>query len=502
MGNKSGNTLILVLIIGIGISGILLSGYSYVINKDKAISAHQKLVQLKYAAEGAMEEVKAKIEYSGYLNGRNLYLQNNSSPGGTTLFTKSLGENTISAKLFYLGSYWHRLETYATGPQGIKYSLAVQIRERDDFSRYVFFIELDDLNIGSTTVRGKAHTNKRLKNYFGNARYYEDASAANQGTGTCPGGCSCNYGFAYCSGATESNTYYYKNANPQAQFLPLPTTSEIATLHNYATDCYNVSNSSACWSAYGNFNTEIEFIFDSFTHSTSVKITAKHITTGATLKSVTLPLPSNNLIFVQNKITSLKGDLYGRVTIAVQDSSRCSSGAADSCNAAVNLTGSINYVDQDGDKAYLLYDQNGQVVNDTPAGVVWQEPTYTYKPNPNYNPAIPSNLAIMAVGDIKQKCSTSPYNLTMNGVYLSAQGNWHLGLGCANNSKGNFRYVGAMISKYAGWRYQCLNPPSCTNYKGWGLSGEYIYDTNLMNYPPEWMLQVNKPLYVSYRRIY
>jgi Tfp pilus assembly major pilin PilA len=502
MKREKGNTLVIVMIVAILVSSSVAIGFNYVISKDKTVRAFQQLVQLKYSAEAALEEVKANIRYSSYVNGRNQYLMNNSSYGGTTVFTKTLGNTMITAKLFSLGGYWHRIEAFATGTDNIRYGLAVQVRERDDFSKYLFFVDLDDINIGTTTIRGQVHGNKRIKNYFGGAKYYENVEAANQGTGSCPSGCSCNYGFAYCSGATASNTYYYKNTDPQAQYIPLPTTNDIATLHNYAVDCYDVSNSSTCWSSYGNFNTEIEFIFDAFSQTTKVKITAKHITTGATLKSVTLPLPPNNLIFVQNKITSLKGDLYGRVTIAVQDSSRCGVGDADTCNAAVNLTGPINYLDQDGDKAYLLYDQYNNVVNDTPAGVKWVEPQYRYKANPNYNPVTPSNLAIMAVGDIKQKCSTSPYNLTVNGVFLSSQGNWHLGLSCSTNSKGNYRFVGAMISKYSGWRYSCLNPPSCTSYEGWGLSGEYIYDTNLLNNPPEWMLQINKPLFVSYRRIY
>ncbi len=494
MRKEKGNSLITVMIVSVTVAGAVATGFQYIIVKDKTISSFQKLVQLKYASEAALDKAKANIRWSNYVNGRNQYLMNNSSPSGKTLFSETIGENLITAKLFYLGNYWYTLEAHASYPSAnIEYVLAEQVRERDDFSKYIFFVDQNDINIGTTTVRGQVHGNKRVKFYFGNAKLYENVSAANQGTGTCPGGCSCNYGFAYCSGATTSNTYFYKEADPRSQVLPMPSTNEIATLHTHAIDCYKVTNSSPCWSSFGNFNTEIEFI-----GGDSVKITAKHLTRGTILKTVTLPLPSNNLIFVQNKITKLQGDLKGRVTIAVQDASRCSSSSSDSCNAAVNITGSINYIDQDGDKAYLLYDRNGNVVTDTPPGTVWSEPTYTYKPNPNYNPSIPSNLAIMAVGDIKTKCS-APYNLTMHGVFFSAQGNWHLSLGCGTNAKGNYRYVGAMISKYSGWRYSCS--PPCRSYRGWGLSGEYIYDGDLLNYPPEWMLQINKPLFVSYRRV-
>ncbi|MFN7182192.1 MAG: hypothetical protein ACK4NF_05900, partial [Planctomycetota bacterium] len=442
--NCKGTSLILVMIVGIVVSGAVVVGFEYAIVKDKTITNFQKLVQLKYDAESALEKAKANIRWSNYVNGRNQYLMNNASYNGTTLFTETSGDNVVTAILFYLGSYWYRLEAQATyQPFNIKYAAAVQVRERDDFSKYLFFVDQEDINIGTTTVRGQVHSNKRLKNYFGGAKYYENVEAANQGTGPCPGGCTCTNGFAYCSGATPGNTFYYKGADSQAQVIPMPTTNDIATLHNEAVDCYKVSNASPCWSGFGNFNTEIEFI-----GGEQVKITAKHLTNGSTLKSVTLPLPPNNLIFVQNKVTKLEGDLRGRVTIAVADATRCSSGSPDSCNAAVNITNSINYIDQDGDKAYLLYDANGNVVNNTPAGVRWTEPTYTYKPNPNYNPSLPSNLTIMAVGDIKVKCS-APYNMTMHGVFFSAQGNWHLSLGCGTNAKGNFRYVGAMISKYA-----------------------------------------------------
>ncbi len=495
MKNKRGTSLILVMIVVVVAGGVVAAGFNYAISKDKTISSFQKMIQLKYAADSALEEVKAKTRYSIYLAGRNQYLYTNGSSTGTTVFTKAFGDSTIKATIFSLGNYWYRIEAEAAGINNFKYKVALQVKERDNFSRYVFFVDLDDLNIGTTTVRGQVHTNKRLKNYFGGARYYENVEAANQGTGSCPSSCTCNYGFAYCNGATPSNTYFYKDANPQGSVINMPTTSDIATLHTQAYDCYRVSNASPCWSAYGNFNTEIEFI-----NGNQVKITAKHLTTGATLKTVTLPLPSNNLIFVQNRVTSLKGNLNGRVTIAVQDATRCSSGSPDTCNAAVNFTGNVEYIDQDGDKAYQLYDSQGRVVTDTGMGVVWQEPNYQYKPNPNYNPSIPSNLTVMAVGDIMVKCTGTPYNFRLNSVNFSAQGNWHMSLACPSNSKGNLRYVGSMITKYAGWRYSCY--PPCSTYRGWGLSGEYIYDENLQSYPPDWIFPVDRPLFVSYRKIY
>ncbi|MCK4909062.1 MAG: hypothetical protein KAS70_04120, partial [Planctomycetes bacterium] len=246
-------------------------------------------------------------------------------------------------------------------------------------------------------------------------------------------------------------------------------TSEIATLHNETTGVYQVSNTSSEYSGFGNFNTEIEFIGD------QVKITAKKISDGSVLKTGTYPLPANKLIFVQNAVTSIKGDINGRVTVATMDK--------------VDITGSIRYVDGGGDRAYVLK-ENGVVIEDTPPGVVWSEANgYTYEENSDYDPTVSSAVGIMALKDVTIT-SAAPYNMEMHAAIFSSQGNWHCDLA---QRKGNLRVVGSMTHKRRGWRY------SGSGY-GWAKSGEYIYDTNLLAAPPDWYLAVDTPVFDSWRR--
>ena len=451
----SGNVLIIVTVVVIVMlvfSSVLIIE---VVERPKVIDAFESATQARYVAEAGLEEVKNYIRTSAYDANGNVWLNTNSSPGGfLAIDDLMIGNNPVDITITELGNGWHQAVASAQ-INNIPYNLAMEIKGRDSFSRYMFFTHLDDINIGATTVRGDVHSNRRLNFYFGGAKMYGDTTAVR------------GIGFYY--GANAGNTTFYGDLNGYSDSITWPKTSEIATLHNETTGVYQVSNTSSEYSGFGNFNTEIEFIGD------QVKITAKKISDGSVLKTGTYPLPANKLIFVQNAVTSIKGDINGRVTVATMDK--------------VDITGSIRYVDGGGDRAYVLK-ENGVVIEDTPPGVVWSEANgYTYEENSDYDPTVSSAVGIMALKDVTIT-SAAPYNMEMHAAIFSSQGNWHCDL---SEQKGNLRVLGSMTHKRRGWRY------SGSGY-GWAKSGEYIYDTNLLAAPPDWYLAVDTPVFDSWRR--
>ena len=86
---------------------------------------------------------------------------------------------------------------------------------------------------------------------------------------------------------------------------------------------------------------------------------------------------------------------------------------------------------------------------------------------------------------------SAPYNVQLHAALLSSNGDWHASLGL---KKGNLRVLGSMVTQFGGYRY---------NGSGYGYakSGEYIYDQNLLTYPPEYYLGVDTPTFSAWRRM-
>jgi len=92
-------------------------------------------------------------------------------------------------------------------------------------------------------------------------------------------------------------------------------------------------------------------------------------------------------------------------------------------------------------------------------------------------------MAVKDVTIVSPSSSVAPYNMIMHAPLFSAEGNWHCDL---SYKKGNLRVLGSMVQKTRGWRY------NGSGY-GWAKSGEYIYDQNLLTYPPPHWLLVDQP---------
>ncbi len=461
-----GSALAAALVVVILSAGLVAALATYSFPYIRTSSSFNQKVYALYASEAYLEEVRYQVANSQYDSMGNLWLMNNSSPpsgaGGAILETDGylafsnvkVGEATVNVRVVDLGNSYYRITSTAQFADRAV-SLAQEIRARDTFARYLFFVDVDNLSVGTTTVRGSVYSGKKLINNWGGAKYYKSVET--------------RMGVVYQNGATAQNTKYFDTTNWSAPQVKIPSTNEIATLHNNITNpVYWVENQSSAYSGGGAMNTDIVLM------GNQVKITAKKKTTGAIFKTGTYPIPDNGLIFVQGDVTSLSGDISGRLTIATM--------------GQVNVTGKIRYKDPEGDLAYVLQ-KNGVNVpnNDDGTTTAWNEPTYKYVKNPAYNPdsdASPT-LGVLAAKDVVI-ANSAPYNMEVHGALFSATGRWYCDL---TQKKGNWRFLGSMVQNLGGWRY------NGATLAGYGKSGEYIYDTQLQQTPPPFYLPVDKPIY-------
>lgn len=424
---------------------VFLASFLQIIKgRSDVVLSYDALYQARYAAEAGLEQAKNYIRTSAYNASGNIWLNSTSS------FTMTLNNMPVTVTVTSLGTGWHRLVATAR-TNNFDSSVSFEVRGRDSFSRYMFFTSQDYIAFGTTTVHGDVHSNQYIRYNSPGAKMYDDVTAV---TGI----------------VNPGNATFYGEVNGYAATIPWPTTSEIATLENDASGVYRVTNASPEYSGFGTFNTEIEFI------NNQVMITAKRISDGAVLKTGTYPLPANNLIFVQNNVTSIKGDINGRITVATM--------------GKVDVTGKIRYKDNQGDLAYQLKRYGVVTDPDSTGTLAWTEANgFTYEPNPAYNPGdTPSVCAIMAQNDVTIM-PTAPYNMEFHASTFSSQGRWKCDL---TQQKGNLRVLGSQTQKYRGWRY--------SGTWGWAKSGEYIYDSYLLNYPPSYYLQVDSPCFGAWWR--
>jgi hypothetical protein len=174
--------------------------------------------------------------------------------------------------------------------------------------------------------------------------------------------------------------------------------------------------------------------------------------------------PTNQLIYVDGNVTALSGTVSGRVTLVVNGSTR--------------ITGSLRYVDADGDPACCLMDDSGPVA-ETGVDVAWGESRAAtglrYAANPNYNPSTPPPvLGLASRGNVEVVTTAGVnYNQEIHAAMLIVEGNFRCEL---DQRMGNLRTVGSMVARSHGWRY------SGPDGAGYVLSGEHIDDRQVPPY--------------------
>lgn len=417
-------------------------------------------VKASYAAEAALEKCWYEIATSSYNATGNQWLIANSgaTPTGVIVLNNvPTGPSPLDPRVTVRGyalppftgplkDLFYRFEATATWTdlKGAtkKTTVASEYRARDTFARYMWFVDADSMNVGNATVKGHVHDNEGINFYYGGATFYKEVAAVD--------------GFTYNSGANTGNTQFNGGSNPTADPVPMPNVNEIANLENKALSGYKFNGVTDLL--------KITFLGDQVHFQ-------NYSQGGSLLSDVTLPLPSNGLIFVQGNF-EVQGDMQGRVTVASMGEG--------------TVTGDLRYVDADGDIMHQLF-LNGTPVADnaTANGVAWSEANgYTWGTNPDYNgdPTNPPAIGILTQGNIY--LSKNEYNMELNAAIFTIQGSWQSDL---TTVRGNLMVNGSMVSRDRGWRYQGGTG------MGWGLSGIYDYDDNLLNHPPPFYLVVDKP---------
>jgi YD repeat-containing protein len=212
---------------------------------------------------------------------------------------------------------------------------------------------------------------------------------------------------------------------------------------------------------------------------------------------------SANTIFIDGRITSLRGDLNGRLTIVG--------------NEKVRLTGDIRYVDDEGDTAMLNgdnyaqpYVRNEQYDGNSVLGVVARDDVL-------YTGSMPNQAEINAT------LLSATGRVGIDGFQISETGepikDWDCGLTAAEiekeqayistgTSNSTFKYdslrrLGGIISNDRILETYVLPGPGGTSYVDAGFKrGAMRYDFNLMFNPPPNFVEVPRPVAISVAPVY
>lgn len=465
--SERGSAIAAAAVVVILVAGIAAALVTVSLPLNRASGMLNEHVVAAYAAEAGLEYARYFCATSQYDDTGNLWLMQNSiADDGDDTYPESgdapafpdldIGSALVDVWVYSLDTQnlFYRIVARAE-VAGRQVTMAQDVRARDTFARYMFFVDADYINFGTTTVRGAVHVNRHINFHNGGAHFHEDVSAVN--------------GFQYEFGAIECNTTFHAGTASNAQHINMPSVNEINALRPQAQGVYDVHNDNPAYGGSGTMNAELEFNGD------MVRIVARRAPSNTLVSDNTVPVPENGVIFVQGDVLSVKGKSSGRTTVATM--------------GKVNITDRVTYVDQDGDPAYVLYKDGVPVPNNnTPGTTAWTEQNgYEYLPNPDYNPPAEASpvIGLLAAQEVEIP-NSAPYNMEMHAAVFSATKNWFCNLG---SKKGNLRVLGSLVTKKRGWRY--------TSNGNWGYakSGEYIYDQMLLQNPPPFWLPVDKPIW-------
>lgn len=351
-------------------------------------------------------------------------------------------DDKVTIYIAHLTNLWHMIEARAT-VSGVSRTSRLLVRERDPFSRFGVFINSHYQGI-SGAPKGDIHTNRKLQIFYPGSVFDDFVSARD--------------GFQWMIGATAGNTTFNGGyAAPTAQ-IAMPSLADVTNLKPFATGNYYIPNTYK----------DVQITFSGA--DVLIKATNKATNVVTTLHNGSLP--PNGVIYAEENIKVLKGDVNGRVTVA------CASATG------VKITGSLRYIDEDGDPAMLN--------PTTPAN-------YTHNPDYEGN----STLGVISNGPVLY-ASTVPNTLELHGAIFSRTGNVGVpGLTFTSNGQ----YVSAYDSTFQKLN---LNILGCTladkrfvgsvvNGSGTVLSGfrdGYMeYDRTLLNTPPPHFLEIDRPMF-------
>lgn len=336
--------------------------------------------------------------------------------------------------------YWHVVEARAQVGQ-VGRTGRMFVRERDPFTRFAIFIDSHYQGI-SGSPKGDIHTNKKLQIFYPDA-YFEDFASAHEG-------------FQYLCGGSQEATTFAGGSNSASDVIQMPDINDIQNIKPNATGPYLVAST--------HDNVSVIFSGD------QVRIAARRIATGETEVLHDGDLPSGGVIYAENSIVELEGDLDGRITVVSEGN--------------VNITDSLRYVDADGDAARLNPDSpdnylpNPDYEGSSALGVIGNGPVL-------YDPGIPDTFELhAAVFSSSGNVGLPGLTFTSNGAYVSRYD--------SSFQKQNLNVLGVTIAdkRFVG---------TVVNSSGTVLSGfqdgSIEYDRSLLNRPPPHFLAVERPLF-------
>jgi len=313
------------------------------------------------------------------------------------------------------------------------------VRERDSFARYTLFVNAANVNLGGAVSDGRIHSNRGVRFRFPGHTYPTVTAVT---------------GFSYTDGATPENTTLGPGSNDAVAPIPMPDLGDIQDREAYGDGSLEALLGGQPAS---NYRVSLRFLGNAY------ELKAVHKTTGVTLNSGPLPLPPEGVVYLDTKLEGLVGVLSGRVTLAV--------------TGAITITGSLKYVDANGNPAYL---------NGTPA-----DPALPYVPNPAYQGN--AALGVMAGGDVLYGSSIGQ-RLELNGYFFS-RGRF----GVPNSSYG----VRATLRSLGGHTVETGVVGAYVNSSGTVTAGfqdrVYLFDRKLADAPPPHFLALDEPRFSAVR---
>ncbi|MEK7448920.1 MAG: hypothetical protein AAB019_05480 [Planctomycetota bacterium] len=488
------------------ISGVLLND---VVIHTKLVNAYENNYLLRYAADSGLEQVKYQAKTSAYTGTRNVWLMSNSSTAGTLAINALMINNIpVDITLYDLSNGWYRAVSTANKNYD-SYRVAVDIRESsivNSIFNYAYasagIIYGGDMNLRpgvlANAIYGDVHTNgqavfgRKLSNggvavatQYGIPVYGNVTAVNGVGTWIDIGGTPDKYwAEGDLVGGSVSGTIDGHVSPVAFPGVDTFTNNLQASADDYPE--YFIHWSNPLYAPYeaspgdGFFATEITLITTPGT-PTQIKIEFMNITVpGTPIHTVTLPLPDHKLLWIDG-VTRVKGEINGRLTIATP--SPC---------LGIYVNGNIRYIDDQGDRAYVLK-KNGVVVDPDSTGTeAWTAANgYTYEVNPAYNPTVPANLTLQTMW-AGLDGTNMPYNLEVQATVLS----WYWNFRTSASNRGNFRMVGSVVPVSG------VNSASSNIYK---LSSDLISDSNLRTNAPEWYPtsggnSSNIPAFFAWRR--
>jgi len=366
-----------------------------------------------------------------------------------------------------LTDLWHMLEAEAT-VRGVTRTSRVVVRERDPFTRFSVLIGSHYQGI-SGTPKGDIHTNEKLQIFFPDG-HFDDFVSAYQG-------------FEWFIGADWSNTDFAGGYDETtAAPIVLPDLNEVqARMRPPVADLSSWERGSD----YLYVGTDYENIQITF-NDEDVVVTAEHVTN----PGVPVPIYNGSLrdmsrIYVTGAITSIEGDLNGRLSVATESSQ------------GVNITGSLRYVDGDGDPAMLNpndpnnYGPNPDYDGNSALGIIAPEGPVLY------DHGIPDTFEMHAAvyaGDsvglpglgFTGPDAPYPYNHPSFGpgqyVYTYDPSFQKQNLNMLGLTIADHRWVGSVVDGNG-------------NVLSGFQDGSINYDRSLLNNPPPFFLDLERPLF-------